>query len=169
MIGVLSMIVLTAFRAALFAAGFIWLWGWVSLMFRVYDSPLGLRLPEWTRIPGLLLLVAGLSLALGCVTVFVAEGRGTPAPFDPPRVFVARGPYRLARNPMYVGAALALAGYAAFHRSGAMLLFTAAWVMLAHFFVVCWEEPRLRERFGASYDEYCRAVPRWLPRLGPNG
>src|SRR5687767_185100 len=58
--------------------------------------------------------VAGTIVALWCIATFAVIGRGTPAPFDPPRGLVDRGPYRFVRNPMYIGAGMALAGAALF-------------------------------------------------------
>lgn len=65
---------------------------------------------------GVLVLLGG-SLALWCILTFVFVGRGTPAPFDPPRRLVTRGPYRVVRNPMYLGAGLTLLGAALFYGS----------------------------------------------------
>lgn len=82
----------TALRAAIFAAGFTLLWGWVALsLHHRYDSMSGLALPAWTRIFGIVLMVAGGTLGLVCVATFVIRGEGTAAPFDPPRKFVAVG------------------------------------------------------------------------------
>ncbi|MGH9331954.1 MAG: methyltransferase family protein, partial [Vicinamibacterales bacterium] len=65
--------------------------------------------------------VLGLSLALWCVLAFGVVGKGTPAPFDPPRRLVVRGPYRFVRNPMYIGAIVALTGASLFYESFALL------------------------------------------------
>jgi protein-S-isoprenylcysteine O-methyltransferase Ste14 len=101
------------------------------------------------------------------MTTFVVRGRGTPAPFDPPRQFVATGPYRYVRNPMYVGAMLIFGGLSLYLRWLAVLGFTAGWLLLIHAFVVFIEEPGLRDRFGATYEDYCHRVHRWLPRPAP--
>ena len=53
-----------------------------------------LALPLW--------LIGGMIL-LWSFWNFLHEGRGTPAPIDPPKEFVAVGFYRYVRNPMYVG------------------------------------------------------------------
>ena len=101
---------------------------------------------------GIAIVVAGAALALWCVLAFAVIGRGTPAPFDAPRRLVVRGPYRFVRNPMYIGAALALAGAALFYRSLALIGFTAAFMLVTHLFAVLYEEPTLRRTFGAEYD-----------------
>ncbi|HVO36183.1 MAG TPA: isoprenylcysteine carboxylmethyltransferase family protein, partial [Gemmatimonadales bacterium] len=107
----------------------------------------------------------GAAIALWCVFAFALVGRGTPAPFDPPRRLVVRGPYRRVRNPMYIGAAVALGAAALFYQSFALLAFTAGFLLVTHLFVVGYEEPTLRRLFGAEYEAYCREVRRWWPRL----
>ena len=155
-----------ALRSAVFSAGFVLLWGWVALgLHRGYDNTLGFSLPEWTRTLGIALMVAGGILALACIMTFLTRGEGTPAPFDPPRKFVAAGPYKFVRNPMYIGGCIVLLGFGLYEHSPAILLFALPWLLLAHLFVILYEEPHLRSTFGAPYDAYCRSVRRWLPRL----
>ncbi len=113
---------------------------------------------------GLLVTGAGAALAVSCVLAFSIVGRGTPAPFDPPRRLVVRGPYRWLRNPMYVGACAALLGAALYYRSWALLEYAAGFLIVMHLFVMWYEEPALRRRFGTEYEAYCRRVSRWWPR-----
>lgn len=115
------------------------------------------------QVAGIVLGAAGAALALTCIFTFAVIGRGTPAPFDPPRRLVVRGPYRRIRNPMYAGAGLALAGAAAFYQSAALLGYAAAFLLLLHMFVVLYEEPTLRRTFGNEYEAYCRQAGRWWP------
>jgi protein-S-isoprenylcysteine O-methyltransferase Ste14 len=155
-----------ALRSAVFGAGFVLLWGWAARSLHLrYDSTFGFALPEWTRSLGIALLAAGGALALASIPAFVIRGEGTPAPFDPPRKFVATGPYRFVRNPMYIGGFFVLLGFGLYERSPAILFFALPWLLFAHLFVLLYEEPHLRATFGASYDAYCRSVRRWLPRL----
>ncbi len=156
----------TAVRAVTFMSGFVFLWGWVAWRLRALDARFSLMLPAWTDVPGVILMALGAALALASVATFVVRGRGTPAPFDPPRQFVAVGPYRYVRNPMYIGALTVLAGLGLYLNSGAVLLFSILWIGFAHLFVVVYEEPVLRRSFREPYEAYCRAVPRWIPRLG---
>ena len=154
-----------ALRAATFGTGFIFLWGWVALsLHHRYDITLGIALSDWTRTLGIALIASGGTLAFACVTTFVIGGEGPPAPFDPPRKFVAAGPYRFVRNPMYIGAFIALFGFGLYEQSAAILLFSLPWLLCAHLFVILYEEPHLRSTFGAPYDAYRRSVRRWLPR-----
>ncbi len=103
------------------------------------------------QVLGIVIGSAGAALALACVLTFVFVGRGTPAPFDPPRRLVVRGPYRVVRNPMYIAAGLALAGAALFYRSGLLIGYAALFLAVSHLFVVRYEEPTLRRVFGAEY------------------
>jgi len=114
---------------------------------------------------GAVAVVLGLSLAISCVLAFGIVGKGTPAPFDPPRRLVVRGPYRFVRNPMYIGAIVALSGASLFYESLALFGFTAVFALTVHLFVLFYEEPTLARLFGADYDEYHRHVRRWQPRL----
>jgi protein-S-isoprenylcysteine O-methyltransferase Ste14 len=113
----------------------------------------------------LLIGTLGAAIALRCISTFVVIGRGTPAPFDPPRRLVVRGPYRFVRNPMYIGAALALAGAALFYNSVTLLAYSCVFLVATHLFVIGYEEPTLRRKFGSDYDDYRRNVCRWLPRF----
>ena len=117
-----------------------------------------------SQVGGMLLGASGAALAITCILTFVFVGTGTPAPFDPPRRLVVRGPYRLIRNPMYVGAALALVGAALFYQSIPLLGYAGLFLVITHVFVVFYEEPTLRRTFAADYDAYCRQVGRWWPK-----
>jgi len=161
--------VFIAARALMVGALFVWLWGWVALGLRRYDAQFGLALPEWTQWLAAPVALIGVVITFACVSTFVTAGRGTPAPFDPPRQFVAVGPYRYVRNPMYIGGALVLAAFGLFERSGAILLFCVPWLLLFHIFVLLYEEPVLRRKFGAPYTAYLKTVPRWIPRKPASG
>jgi protein-S-isoprenylcysteine O-methyltransferase Ste14 len=153
-----------AVRAILYASAFIVFFGWLALGARRYDGRIGMALPAALTIPGLLLMIPSGILTLACIGNFIARGKGTPAPFDPPRVFVAAGPYRYVRNPMYAGGLAFLAGLALFEGSVSILIFAAILFAAAHLLVILYEEPVLKARFGESYSAYLRSVPRWLAR-----
>jgi protein-S-isoprenylcysteine O-methyltransferase Ste14 len=157
-------LIFVAIRSALCAAAFLGLWTWIALLLRPLDQNLGGPLPPWTLSAGIAVLCAGAVLAGSCIVAFTVRGRGTPAPFDPPRRFVAVGPYRLVRNPMYIGGALLLLGFGLTERSPAIVLLVPVWWLLFHLFVLSYEEPVLRGKFGSEYEDYCRRTPRWLPR-----
>ena len=116
------------------------------------------------QIAGMILVTIGTVIALWCVFAFVFVGKGTPAPFDPPRKLVVRGPYRFVRNPMYIGAGMTLAGAALYYQSLSILIYACLFFLITHLFVVLYEEPTLRQTFGSDYEAYCGRISRWLPR-----
>jgi protein-S-isoprenylcysteine O-methyltransferase Ste14 len=116
------------------------------------------------QILGMILTAAGASLALWCILTFVWVGKGTPAPFDPPRRLVVGGPYGIVRNPMYVGAGLVLTGAALFYESTGLVVYAVLFALVIHAFVVLYEEPTLRRMFGGEYESYRGRVGRWWPK-----
>lgn len=157
---------LVLMRAATYATLFVGL-VLVLLPARVLSWS-GLARPAEIGVPqaaGMILAVAGAALAIWCVMTFTLIGRGTPAPFDPPRRLVTQGPYRFVRNPMYIGAGLTLAGAALFYQSLYLLGYTGLFFLATHLFVVLYEEPKLKRNFGQDYIKYCQTVRRWLVRL----
>jgi protein-S-isoprenylcysteine O-methyltransferase Ste14 len=152
-------------RAATYATLFI---GFLLIFLpaRILSSTSVIR-PEAVRLPqlaGMLLGAAGAALAVACILTFVFVGKGTPAPFDPPRRLVIRGPYRYVRNPMYLGAALALGGAALYYQSISLLGYAVTFLLVTHLFVVFYEEPALRQTFDGDYATYCQRVGRWWPK-----
>jgi protein-S-isoprenylcysteine O-methyltransferase Ste14 len=113
---------------------------------------------------GLLPLGSGLIIILWCFADFVRRGRGTPAPYDPPRELVVAGIYRFVRNPQYVGVLLVAIGEALLAEAVILLGYAAFLVVGYHLFVRHYEEPTLSRLFGQEYTQYREAVPRWLPR-----
>jgi len=117
-------------------------------------------------VAGWLLVVAGIALYLTCAFWgFALRGKGTPAPIDPPKQLVVEGPYAIVRNPMYWGVALVILGEALAFRSLALAEIGCALFASAALFVMVYEEPMLRHKFGAEYEAYCQRVPRWVPRF----
>jgi protein-S-isoprenylcysteine O-methyltransferase Ste14 len=108
-------------------------------------------------------MVAGSAFYLACVWAFAVVGRGTPGPWDPPRHFVAVGPYRWVRNPIYVSALLVVLGEAWLFVSRSLLIYAGVMAIVFHLFVVGYEEPALRKAFGQTYVGYTGRVRRWLP------
>jgi len=115
------------------------------------------------RLVGLLPLLLGVATYLWSAASFALVGKGTPAPIDPPQALVVTGPYRHVRNPMYLGVVLVLLGEALVLASPILLRYAALILLAFHLFVLYYEEPHLRHRFGEAYVHYCRSVPRWLP------
>ncbi len=110
-------------------------------------------------------LFLGVATFLLCVFDFGSTGEGTPAPWDMPRKLVGVRLYVLCRNPMYVGVLLTLVGEAIWFASWSLATYAASVWALFHVFVLVIEEPQLRRKFGASYEQYCATTNRWLPRL----
>jgi len=115
----------------------------------------------WEAVP---VIAAGAALYLWCVWNFASVGRGTPGLWDAPRSVVAAGPYRWVRNPIYIAALLVVLGEAWLFMSLPVLVYAGAMAVFFHLFVTGYEERKLSRRFGDSYLEYRRRVPRWIPR-----
>lgn len=111
----------------------------------------------------------GAVLYLLCLWVFATVGRGTPGPWDAPRRFVAVGPYRWVRNPIYIAALLVVLGEAWLYVSLPLLKYAFAMAACFHLFVIGYEEPALYRKFGDTYLEYKQAVARWIPRRPQSG
>ena len=113
----------------------------------------------------LLAASTGLALSVWTVTLFMKFGEGSPAPWDPPKKMVIRGPYRFVRNPMITGVLLMLLAEAILFRSWPI----AGWMMVFFIGNVIYfpliEEKGLEKRFGDEYRKYKAHVPRWIPRL----
>jgi protein-S-isoprenylcysteine O-methyltransferase Ste14 len=116
---------------------------------------------------GLGLLLVGLVLFATSLRRFAGAGHGTLAPWDPPRRLVVQGPYRYVRNPMISGVAFVLAGEAMLLASIPHAVWWGVFVTLNLIVIPLFEEPQLVQRFGEPYLEYCRHVPRVIPRLKP--
>jgi protein-S-isoprenylcysteine O-methyltransferase Ste14 len=114
--------------------------------------------------PGVVPIALGAGLYVWCAWVFATVGRGTPGPWDAPRRLVAVGPYRWVRDPIYLAALAVILGEAWLFRSSALLVYGGEAAIVCHLFVVGYEEPTLRRRFGDSYETYRRSVNRWVPR-----
>ena len=109
----------------------------------------------------------GAAILLKCAWDFAVVGLGTPAPIDPPKSLVVTGLYRFVRNQMYLGVDLVLFSEALLFSSPKLCVYAAGVATGFFLFVLAYEEPTLRRKFGASYHAYCQAVPRWIPRLAP--
>lgn len=154
---------LVILRAAFWASAFVLLWAWLAVSVRPLDAGLPFTLPGWARPLGWVLALLGALLTLWCIVTFVARGRGTPAPFDPPQEFVAAGPYRYVRNPMYIGGFGVLLGAGLILGSPSIVGLAFLFLLLTHLLVLLYEEPALTRRFDGPYLHYKSSVRRWLP------
>jgi protein-S-isoprenylcysteine O-methyltransferase Ste14 len=111
------------------------------------------------------LWLIGSLVILRCFWDFTLEGRGTPLPSDPPKELVSTGFYRYVRNPIYVGVLLIFLGHFLWFGYWALLIYTVLAFIGVHFFVVLYEEPTLKRKFGTAYEDYLKRVPRWIPKF----
>lgn len=125
------------------------------------DQRIGLGPARWIGLP---LLILGVSTLLWCIAEFAVKGRGSLAPVDEPRFVVRSGLYRYVRNPMYLSVFTTLTGETLLFRSPWLIAWALGFSLAFALLVVTYEEPHLRRRFGRSYEEYLRTVPRWVPR-----
>lgn len=111
------------------------------------------------------LWLIGSVMILWCFWDFTFQGHGTSAPIDPPKELVVTGLYRFVRNPIYVGVLSIFLGHFLWFGYWSLLLYTVFSFIGVHLFILLYEEPTLKRKFGASYEEYLRRVPRWIPRI----
>lgn len=116
---------------------------------------------------GAVVMAVGMLLLLWCARDFYASGKGTLAPWDPPRHLVVVGLYRYMRNPMYVSVLVLVAGWALYLGSPVVACYAVILAATFHIRVVTGEEPWLEQQFGAQWHAYARAVGRWLPGCTP--
>ena len=122
--------------------------------------PLGI-----VQISAIFIMGLGLLMVVWVSTALVRQGMGTPIPIDPPTRLVITGLYRYVRNPMYVGAVLITLAEAVYFGSAWLVLYAVGLWAALHTALVVFEEPQLKKRFGADYDQYLKAVPRWIPKM----
>lgn len=136
-----------------------WLTRW-----RFNEPFLGSELTRWA---GVAMILVALPFFIEFFVRFVREGHGTPAPVAPTARLVVGGTYRYVRNPAYVCVIALILGQALLFGSTRLLAYAGfVWVAF-HVFVILYEEPTLRRQFDGDYEQYCREVPRWIPRTSP--
>lgn len=139
-------------------------------VFALLVPPLVAAVDPWrgqTWPPGIVVLAIGALGLLWCVRDFYVSGKGTLAPWDPPRNLVVVGLYRHVRNPMYLGVLVLVAGWALVKCSPVVAVYTAALAAGFHLRVLLHEEPWLSRQFSSEWASYAAAVPRWIPRTTP--
>ena len=131
----------------------------------------GWRRPDdpvpWVDAVAWVLVVAGAAVLGHAFVAFAWRGRGTPSPTAPTERLVVEGAYRYVRNPMYVAVLAVVSGQALLFASWGLLVYLVVLALTIGVFVRTYEEPTLREAYGETYEEFCRGVPRWLPRPTP--
>lgn len=119
------------------------------------------------RVAGAILYMLGLGMQLYTTTQFGRFGQGTLAPWQPTQQLVIRGPYRYCRNPMITGVVMMLLGEGLFFNALAILIWGCVFFVMNTMYFIFKEEPAMLARFGDSYAEYKKRVPRWIPRVRP--
>ena len=117
--------------------------------------------------PGAFLMLLGIVLLFWCVRDFYVSGKGTLAPWDPPRKLVVVGLYRHVRNPMYLGVLTLIVGWAVLLTSPLVICYALVLAVGFHLRVLIHEEPWIARQFGSEWQQYRSHVGRWLPRLTP--
>jgi protein-S-isoprenylcysteine O-methyltransferase Ste14 len=147
--------------APLTIAGFV---PWWMTRWRLQEPIFGF----WPlRLAGALLILAGIPVVLESFARFALQGGGTPAPVAPTQRLVVEGSYRHVRNPIYLAVVAIILGQGLLLAANGLLIYGAILWAGFHAFVLAYEEPTLRETYGAEYEAYCANVPRWVPRLRP--
>jgi protein-S-isoprenylcysteine O-methyltransferase Ste14 len=136
--------------------------GYIPLVLLRQGSRLETGLFAYLALP---LWALGGAILLWSFWNFLNEGRGTPAPIDPPKELVATGFYRYVRNPMYVGILAMILGHFLWFGYWNLLIYAIVVFVAFHTFVSYYEEPTLKRKFGTAYEDYQKKVPRWIPRL----
>ncbi len=140
---------------------------WIAIQ-SATDPTVPTTITGWAfAILGLAALAVGGTLFVASLTGFGRTGKGTLAPWDPPTNLVVDGPYAFVRNPMISGVILFLIGEALVLRSAPHAWWALAFALANALHIPLVEEPGLRERFGAEYEDYAAHVPRLIPRLRP--
>jgi protein-S-isoprenylcysteine O-methyltransferase Ste14 len=136
--------------------------GYVPWRLRQNATPVPVTGPEeWAAIA-----VIAIGIAIYLHTAFwgfALLGGGTPAPIAPTKILVVKGLHRFVRNPMYIGVALVIGGQAWLFHSRHIAIYMVCMLLVAHLFVVFYEEATLHKQFGEEYDRYRTSVPRWIP------
>ena len=116
---------------------------------------------------GLVPIILGIVTMIGFTWGWILSGTGSPLLSDLPKELIVRGSYRFVRNPMYVAYCLIMTGEVLLFKSSVLLLYSLVLFLFLHMLVVFVEEPMLKLKFGESYEQYCKSVPRWVPRFKP--
>jgi protein-S-isoprenylcysteine O-methyltransferase Ste14 len=137
---------------------------WAISGWRWSTAFLGIAPLQWL---GGALILAGIPILLDSFRRFAVEGFGTPAPIYPTDRLIVSGLYRYVRNPMYLAVLAVILGQALLLGDVRLVIYGAIICLAFDVFVIAYEEPTLRRRYGAQFNAYCAHVRRWLPRLTP--
>jgi len=114
------------------------------------------------KVLGMIFLFIGAGLFLYCSRLFLIFGRGTPVPVEPPKKLVVSGLYKYTRNPIYIGYFMIFLGEFLFFGQFLLLIYFFLTIVKINLYVIYYEEPILKKRFGKNYQEYLKKIPRWI-------
>lgn len=120
------------------------------------------------RYVGVVLIASGVCIYVWCSINFIVAGKGSPILFTPIHKLIVTGLYRYVRNPMYIAGVLILTGEALLFQSIGVFIYCLAMTGIFNLQILM-EETFLADRFGSTYEQYLKNVPRWVPRLKPYG
>jgi protein-S-isoprenylcysteine O-methyltransferase Ste14 len=133
----------------------------LGVVLRYTVGPIPVPATSWTRLVGIVVLLAGLTIIISARTLFSRTGQ-SPVPWKPTPELILRGPYRFTRNPMYVGVTCVQIGLGVAVGNPWISLLAPVALLTVHFIAVLPEEKYLAEKFGPSYHEYRTRVRRYV-------
>ena len=142
---------------------------WIARRYGLVTAWDGSAVSVLGHVAGAVCFLIGLWLFGWSLYLFATRGKGTLAPWDPPKHLVVTGPYRYVRNPMISGVLMIIAGEALFAGSISLGSWLLVFFLINQIYFLIYEEPSLESRFGDEYRAYKAGVPPWIPRLTPWG
>ncbi len=111
---------------------------------------------------GLIFILVGIVGLVWCIADFYTNGNGTLAPWSPPEKLVVNGLYQYSRNPMYISVGLILFGWIITFDAFGLYIYLLLVLTAFHLFIIYYEEPQLKRKYGSKWEKYANKVPRWL-------
>lgn len=113
------------------------------------------------RITGAVMVVLNFIFGLPAL-IGMLRAKTSPNPGRPATSLLLSGPYKISRNPMYIGLTLLFAGLLFYFQNPWGLFFVPAAIWLITVWVVLPEEKYLEKKFGEEYIRYRSSVRRWI-------
>lgn len=134
--------------------------------FILYFSKHNFLLPNLLQLlSGIILLVIGLFIAIWTMLLFYKIGKGTPAPWAPPKNLVTIGPYKFVRNPMILGVLAILTAESLILNTINIFYWAVLFFLINCVYFKVFEEKQLERNFAGEYLEYKKRVPMWFPKI----
>jgi protein-S-isoprenylcysteine O-methyltransferase Ste14 len=123
--------------------------------------PLAAPMPPFHRMMGACAITFGLGLSVLAILT-VLRSRTPVLPYQQPKRLLDGGVFRWTRNPIYLGEAFTLGGFALHSGQWGPWLFLPLFIVGLNRGAIAWEESALRQEFGDAFTQYCRRTRRWL-------